>query len=113
MNTIANRRVPLKQFTPDIAEECWKLDLYCLLSLACEYDHRPLLLKVVHSLHSSGYQSLGDVLEMNEIALNKIKGMGAKSRQSLLDLLERASTHTDLLLKSPYGISEKYMAHSN
>ncbi|MFC3767490.1 DNA-directed RNA polymerase subunit alpha C-terminal domain-containing protein [Paenibacillus sp. GCM10012303] len=113
MNTIATRRVPLKQFIPVVAEECRKLDLYCLLSLAREDDYRPLLLKIVHTLHSSGYQSLGDVLDMNEIQLNKIKGMGDKSRQSLLDLLERASRRTDILLRSPYGISEKHKAQSN
>jgi hypothetical protein len=47
---------------------------------------------------------------MNDCALHAIKGLGDKSKQYLLELLERASEQTDVLLRSPYGISEKYRA---
>lgn len=110
MPTVLNKRVPLKQLTPGIADECLKLDIYCLLTITTDDDYQPTIHKIIHALHSRGFQSLGDVLNMNDSALNQIKGLGAKSKQYLIELLERASQQSDIILKSPYGISEKYQA---
>lgn len=110
MNTALHKRVPLKHFVPDIAEECWKLDLYCLLTIAADEKTKPTVYKIIRALHARGFQSLGDVLEMNDCALRTIKGLGDKSKRTLLELLELASKQTDVLLRSPYGISEKHRA---
>lgn len=97
MRNHEKRLLPLKTTYP-VKEACQRLDLSYLHAVMQEQDNEQTLRRLLTILRANQMTTIQDMLEANWHELNKLRQLGATSRQLLATLLERVVHSPELLL---------------